>query len=364
MLDVASWLALAKAPGIGPVRFQRLMDRFETPAQVFLAAKDGDIPAGFCSDVTLRYLRNPDWAPIEQELRWQEQPQHRVLLLNQSNYPALLRHISDPPPVLYCCGDQDVLDKLQLAMVGSRNPTPTGKENAFRVAKSLSELGMIITSGLAIGIDGQAHCGALAARQATIAVLANGLDSIYPAVHKNLAAQIVALGGALVSEHGLGEKPVRQAFPRRNRILSGLAVGTLVVEATLRSGSLITAEHALNQGREVFAMPGAVNNPLSRGCHKLIRQGGKLVETVEHILEEFVVDLGGPRDLMSEQRNPRPNNKSEYNEMLKYLGFDPVSVDLVIERCGKPAEWVTSQLLAMELQGLVMSLPGGKFVKI
>lgn len=268
---------------------------------------------------------------------------------------------------MFVQGDVTLLNAWQLAIVGSRNPSSSGRESAYAFAEYLASGDLIITSGLAMGIDAAAHQGALAGGGKTIAVVGTGLDRVYPAKHHDLAHQIVEKG-ALVSEFPLGTPPKAENFPRRNRIISGLSLGTMVVEAAIRSGSLITARMAMEQGREVFAMPGSIHNPLARGCHRLIREGAKLVESAEDIIEE----LGALAGVKPMQNDNKSTNKSaanlskkdpEYQLLFEKMGFDPIHIDVLISRSGLTADVVSSMLLLLELQGQVASLPGGQYIR-
>jgi DNA processing protein len=278
------------------------------------------------------------------------------------DYPPLLRQIPDPPLALYVIGDRAAPGRPQLAIVGSRNPTPAGRENARAFARHLAGAGLAITSGLALGIDGAAHRGALeAGGGTTLAVVATGLDRVYPARHRELAHEI-ARAGALVSEFPLGVPPLPENFPIRNRVISGMALGVLVVEAAPGSGSLITARLATDQGREVFAIPGSIHSPLSRGCHALIRQGAKLVETANDILEELGVLAQAAADSAVA---PLPADlPAPMAQLLGHLGHDPANVDQLVERSGLTTEAVSSMLLQLELQGLVEAGAGGTFQRI
>ena len=274
--------------------------------------------------------------------------------------------IADPPPVLFVHGDPTLLVRPQLAMVGSRNPTPGGSETAQAFACHLAQAGLVITSGLALGIDGASHRGALEGGGATLAVAGTGLDRVYPASHRGLAHAIVA-NGALISELPPGAPPLPEHFPRRNRIISGLSAGTLVVEAAANSGSLITARLAAEQGREVFAIPGSIHNPLARGCHGLIKQDAKLVETAQDILEELAPLTGIftlPVKHLGEKGNETPLCTVEQKALLERLSFEPVAVDTIIRRSGLTPEVVSSILLTLELQGYVISSAGGCYSRI
>ncbi|HDP89853.1 MAG TPA: DNA-protecting protein DprA, partial [Thioalkalivibrio sp.] len=262
----------------------------------------------------------------------------------------------------FVAGEPRLLLTPQLAIVGSRHPTPGGRESAYEFARHLAGHGLTITSGLALGIDAAAHEGALAAPGLTVAVAATGLDRVYPSRHRALAHEI-AEQGALVSEFSVGTGTRAEHFPRRNRIISGLAVGTLVVEAALRSGSLITARLATDQGREVFAIPGSIHNPLARGCHRLIRDGAKLVETAQDILEELDLSpTAGPPEQATDA--PTVELDAEYHHLLMCMGYDPVPIDTLVQRSGLTTEAVSSMLLVLELRNLVASLNGGRYERI
>lgn len=361
-----AWLLLSQVPGIGSRYFQRLLDRYGKAANALRAPPDqlGDLGLPQRAIQQLKAIR-PD--AISPTLEWLRQPGHQMLTLADADYPKLLRQIDDPPPVLYLIGNTGLLHQPQLAVVGSRNPTPTGLGNAREFSRALAAAGLCITSGLAIGVDGAAHAGALSKGQ-TIAVLGTGPDRIYPASHQELAHRI-AEQGLLVSEFAPGTPARAENFPRRNRVISGLALGTLVVEAAPQSGSLITARLATEQGREVFAIPGSIHNPQARGCHALIRQGAKLVESAQDIVEELGALLGSlesPRDSLL----PTPQaavtdrlNDPDYQQLLDALGYDLVSIDELITRTGLTTEAVSSMLLLLELDGHVSSAPGGRYCR-
>lgn len=362
MTDLAYWLALHRAPGIGPATFKGLLVQFGSPRAVFECKQEQ--LAGLVGKATLVYLRNPDWGAVEKDMAWLGGPGHHLLTLDDPAYPQLLREIADPPPLLFVIGNPAALSSMQLAMVGSRNPTPAGKETARDFARCLTGMGLTITSGLAVGIDAAGHRGALEGSGLTVAVAGTGLDRVYPARHYELAHRI-AERGALVSEFMLGMPPLRENFPRRNRVISGLSLGTLVVEAALLSGSLITARAAAEQGREVFAIPGSIHNPLARGCHALIRQGAKLVETAADIIEELApLAAVAPPEAIPEVHDGNPENLgTEADKVIASLGFDPVSVDTLIERSGLSSQTVTSILLVLELQGYVSSASDGLYTR-
>ena len=358
-----AWLLLSQASGIGSRYFQRLLEHFGS-ADKALGASEAELAQLGLPRKAIAGLKASGRETIAATLAWLSKPDNRILTLSDPDYPQLLRQIEDPPPVLYMIGNPLLLHQPQLAIVGSRNPTPTGLGNAREFARSLASAGLCVTSGLAIGVDGAAHEGALDAG-ATLAVLGTGPDRIYPAAHQALAHRIAG-EGLLVSEFPPGVQARPENFPRRNRIISGLSVGTLVVEAALRSGSLITARLALEQGREVFAIPGSIHNPQARGCHGLIRQGAKLVESAQDIIEELGALLGSlepmiPTDSGGMEAGPDRLLDPDYQQLMNALGYDPVSIDELITRSGLTAEAVSSMLLLLELDGHVSSAPGGHY---
>ena len=294
---------------------------------------------------------------------WLQMSGNHIIARGDENFPELLEQIPRPPERLYIKGDPGLLHMPALAIVGSRNPTQAGARNAFEFARHLGAAGFCIVSGLAEGIDTAAHRGALDAGAATIAFLGHGIDRVYPSANKELAHEIAA-HGALVSEFPLGTHPHKTLFPQRNRLISGVSLGTLVVEAARRSGSLITARYAGDQGREVFALPGSIHNPLARGCHKLIRQGAKLVETAEDIVNELAPLSSHllQNSLESTNNDDLPvHDDDEYRQLKKYLSHDPISIDELAEDYGLTIDQVSSMLLILELQGEVESLSGGRY---
>lgn len=397
MDDTAYWLALQRIPGIGTITFHKLVKQFGSPRNVFESYSidnsfDNSIDNSFDTKENhrlktgprenlllknkirkdiLNQLKNPNWQLVEKDLQWAKQANNHILTLLDPKYPPLLKQIADPPPLLYVTGCPDLLQLTQIAMVGSRNPSHTGKETAHEFAYALSNRGLIVTSGLALGIDGASHKGAIAANSPTIAVLGTGLDKVYPARHHSLAVNI-AENGTLVSEFALGTPPVAANFPKRNRIISGLSVGTVVVEATLKSGSLITARMATEQGREVFAIPGSIRNPVAKGCHKLIREGAKLVETTEDILEELAplseFNLPNIQKLLSSGNDVLNNAliepqfdsslNNEQEDFLHKVGHDPISIDGMVQRTGMSVESISSLLMVLELRGRISSSNG------
>jgi DNA processing protein len=387
------WLALAHAPGIGPIYFLRLLNHFGSPRTVFEAGHLEWQKLGLKAEL-IDYLQNPDWLAVEQDQQWLSQTGNDLLTLHHPHYPPYLQQISDPPPLLFVHGDYTLLSSKQLAIVGTRHPSREGEKNAREFAQYLSYQGFTITSGMALGIDGASHWGALAGSGKTIAVAGTGLDRVYPAQHRELAHKIAA-SGALVSEFFPGT-PVRKGhFPRRSRIVSGLSLGTLVVEAPKGSGALYAARHAIEQNREVFAIPGSIHNPLARGCHQLIKEGGaKLVETVADILEELKIyvptalpttevtgSISIPKPVAVKQLEPHPPTTklktanptgleadndlaTDYVCLLNYLAAGPTSIDNLVEMSGLTPETISSMLLMLELRGLVTTQAGGLYTRL
>jgi DNA processing protein len=363
-LNPEAWLLVSQAPGIGSRTFLQLLARFDTPDAI-LAASATQLKDAGAPKPAIDFLSKRDRELVQPSLDWLSQPNRHLVTLADPLYPTLLAEIHDPPPVLFVHGNPELLSQPQLAIVGSRNPTPSGTNNAREFAACLAGAGLTIISGLAVGIDGAAHQGALE-RGTTIAVTGTGLDRVYPARHKDLAHRIVGQG-VLVSEFPPGTQPRPENFPRRNRIISGLSVGTLVVEATLRSGSLITARLALEQGREVFAIPGSIHNPQAKGAHRLIREGAKLVESAQDIVDELGTLLGS-LDLTAVKPSmgiaqTTASLDPDYEKLLEAMGFDPISVDELITRTGLTAESVSSMLLLLELDGHVSSALGGYYCR-
>lgn len=310
------------------------------------------------------------------DIEWLKQSSiHHIITIADNAYPEQLKSINDPPPILFAKGSLSCLKDPQLAIVGSRNPTTGGRDNAQQFAKHLAGNGLTITSGLALGIDGFAHKGALdSLASPTIAVTATGLDITYPSKHQKLADFIVENSGLILSEYPIGTPVKAPFFPRRNRIISGISLGTLVVEAAIKSGSLITARNAMEQGKEVFAIPGSIHNPLAKGCHRLIREGAKLVETAEDILEELAPQL--QTFLQSPIENSASNTDASYEEttqdvlssdqrlILEAMGFDPVSIDRMVVQTGLTIDVVSSILLLLELHGHISACGGGQYVRL
>ena len=352
-INLRHWLALNLCnPILGARRAHQLINHFGHIDAVFTAGETA-LQATGLSKQALSGLVNPDWRAVEAAMAWADAPGRRIVTFEDQAYPALLREISDPPLLLYCEGDIDLLQRQTLAIVGSRSPTPNGAETAQAFAAQLARLGFVIASGMALGIDAAAHRGCLAASGATIAVVGTGLDRIYPARHGELATQI-RTHGLLISEFPLGTPPLGRHFPQRNRIISGLARGVLVVEAGIQSGSLITAHQAMEQGREVFAIPGSIHNPNSKGCHHLLREGAKLVDSTNDILEELGGVLQSSSTISSDvETEPLHVPGDKYEDLLAVIDTEPTSVERIVERSGLTPEAVCSMLLVLELRNLV-----------
>lgn len=367
--DLAAWLRLTLVPGLGPAQQRKLLSAFGLPRQIFDASRSS--LAGVVGNEAADLLSaQPDQAAIDTALAWASEDGNHILTLADAAYPKALLDIADPPALLYAKGNADLLDRPALAIVGARSATPQGEENAHAFARHLCSAGLTIVSGLALGIDAAAHRGALADEAAaTIAVIGTGADRIYPARNASLAREIAARG-LILSEFPLGSAAQRHHFPRRNRLIAGLSLGVLVVEAAVGSGSLITARLATECGLEVFAIPGSIHSPLSRGCHRLIRDGAKLVETAEDILEELRPRLELPRPTSAPAAaNPtRPADDGDGDEaskkLLSALGHDPVDIDTLALRCGLTVDALYAMLLAMELDGRIARLPGNRFQRL
>ncbi|WP_420996984.1 DNA-processing protein DprA [Cupriavidus sp. 30B13] len=357
--EIAAWLRLTRVPGIGKAAVRQLLAAFGLPQRLFAldaAALSRVIPARHANAL----LAPPDAATlalVERTVAWTAEPGNHLLTLADAAYPRALLDLADPPPVLYVKGRLELLARAGVAMVGARNATLQGVEDARRFAGALSQAGLAVVSGMALGIDGAAHDGALAGPGGTVAVIGTGIDVVYPARHRALAHRI-AEAGALVSEFPLGTAPRSQHFPQRNRIIAALVRGVLVVEAAARSGSLITARLAAELGREVYAMPGSIHAPLSKGCHLLIRQGAKLVETAQDVLEELGIAAGAaPRTA------PPPAPRAD-DLLGAALAHDPVALDVLCARAALPPEQVAAALLALELEGTVERLPGNLYRRL
>jgi len=355
-----AWLSLHLIAGLGAESTRRLLQQFGSPATV-LSQAPAQLAQWVGPKVANAISEGAAAEKLASAMRWLEDDGNHLLTLADDDYPARLLETADPPVILYMKGRRELLaaaDAMGIAIVGSRNATPGGLQNAENFARALSQAGMTVISGMALGIDAAAHRGGLEGAGSTIAVVGTGLDLVYPARNKALAHQL-AEKGLLVSEFALGTPALPNNFPRRNRIISGLSRGVLVVEAALASGSLITARQAGEQGRDVFAIPGSIHSPFSKGCHQLIKQGAKLVDEAADILVELNLI---PQTLRTPVSGGHPAEAGE--EILLSMGYDPVTVDSLIELTGKPAERIMARLTELELSGIVASLPGGKYQRL
>jgi len=365
MDDLIPWLRLSRMPGATIQTIGSLLDSLDSVADIFTATR-GDLAQALSEHHPLlkALAAGPGSAMLESDLEWLADPLNHLVPFTSPDYPPLLLEMPGAPTSLFVRGDVDCLSMPQLALVGSRNPSAGGVDNALAFAESLARSGLCITSGLAQGIDSAAHRGAIAGGSKTIAVMGTGLTRVYPAVNRQLAHAIVE-HGALVSEFPLDAPPRREHFPQRNRIIAGLSLGTLVIEAAVQSGSLITARLAAEGGREVFALPGSIHSPLAKGCHRLIKQGAKLVETAADIVEELGPMVGVLHQLLPSSSAGQPATVDrEFQPLLQAMGFDPVDIDLLVERSGLTPEVISSMLLRMELDGIVESAPGGTYQRI
>lgn len=361
---LAPYLALWYTPGIGPRRFYKLVTHFSDIQQLFRASTPQLTALGM-PEATIHALQNPNWRSVEHTLTWATQPNNHILTWEDAHYPSLLKEIHDPPPILLVKGSLQPLNTTQIAIVGSRNPTYAGLEITRTFTRDLVVAGLTITSGLALGIDAASHQSALDHQGVTIGVLGTGIDKIYPLRHKKLAERMVAEGSTIISEFPLGTAPKAENFPRRNRIISGLSLGTVVIEATQKSGSLITARLAAEQGRDVFAIPGSIHNVQAQGCHLLIQQGAKLTQTPQEILEELRVPYRScqPPEIETAPLTTQNSLDAPSQLLLECIGSSAISVDQLVERTNLPAHIVSSVALQLELQGFIGSTLGG-YVKL
>ncbi|WP_394779346.1 DNA-processing protein DprA [Undibacterium sp.] len=364
--ELADWIRLEQSPGVGQETARKLLAAFGLPAQIFtagFAALRSVVPDRIALPLS-EPITEQTQQQIAKTLEWCAQPGNRALTLADAGYPPALLNIPDPPIILYVKGRTELLEAASIAVVGSRNATVQGIDNAEKFSESLSRGGWTIVSGLAAGIDAAAHNGGLRGPGSTIAVIGTGADIVYPARNRALA-HLIAEGGCIVSEYPLGMPAIAANFPRRNRIISGLAKGVLVVEAAAQSGSLITARMAAEQGREVFAIPGSIHSPLAKGCHLLIKQGAKLVESAQDILDEL---LSGPGPIVP--ATTRPGSPAQLtlvatnDPLLALMGYDPVHVDTLALRSGLDIAELNAQLLNLELDGAIEQLPGANYRRI
>jgi len=362
--DLRNRLKLIRC-NLPPQTLHLLSQQFSCAGAIFDASAS-QLHAAKLNDAQIKRIHSLEASQIDRDLAWLEHTDHGILFYDDTAFPAQLSEISDSPYALFYIGDIDYLQQNQLAMVGSRTPTAAGKQNAENFAHHLSDAGLTITSGLAHGIDAASHYGALKGIAGSVAVVANGLHTIYPKANTQLA-EAISKNGCIISESAVGIEPHKGLFPRRNRIISGLSIGTLVTEAAINSGSLITTRHAMEQGREIFAIPGSIHNPLAKGCHNLIKSGAKLVECAADILEELLplVNSAPIRHTSQpiEQHTSTPENAeneldSSYLALLKHVEFEPVGIDELVERSTLNASEIASMLLILELQGQVVSQNG------
>lgn len=357
MSDVSSlkaWLALSLIRGLSGDTARQLLKCFGSPEAVFFASTLALKPyakAELINTIGLG-IQNEAVLPV---LAWLEDSNNHIVTLADAGYPQALLNIDDPPLLLYVKGRLELLNRPALSIVGSRHATPQGIKNAEAFSESLSDAGFCIISGMAHGIDAAAHRGGLIGRGASLAVVGTGLDKVYPAANRELAHEL-AKSGAIISEFPLGTPPVAYNFPRRNRIISGMSRGCLVVEASLQSGSLITARLAIEQGKDVFAIPGSIHSPQSKGCHALIKQGAKLVESARDVIEEFG-ELPLPAAPATHEHETSPS-------LLDHLGYDPIDIDTLSQRCNLTVSQLSAMLLTLELEGRVCTLPGGLYQRL
>lgn len=367
--NIHYWLALKLVPRLAIHKKLALVNAYGITTLFSSSTLSPLTSAHNLSPKQLAAFNQPNWSLIDNIINNSNNCSSEIITFDDPLYPCLLKQIYDPPLVIFIQGNKELLNQNQLAIVGSRSASASGRETAFELAQQLAEIGLVITSGLALGIDAVAHKGALTSSASTIAVVATGLDKVYPARHRALAQQILSCQGAIISEFLPGTLPKAGHFPKRNRIISGLSIGVLVVEAALKSGSLITARCALEQNRDVFSIPSAINNPQAKGCHWLIKQGAKLVEEVADIIEELtftnksslqLTQQKGSQEIVNKDIDKKSQNNSLcVEELLASVGFDVTPVDKVVFRSKLPIEEVLTRLTMLELSGLVAAVPGG-----
>ncbi len=355
--SLKAWLTLSLISGLGGSNARKLLKEFGSPEAV-LAASISSLKTIVKADVATEISNGISDELLALTFAWLQDSNNHIVTLADSDYPQALLNITDPPLLVYVKGRLDLLNHSALAIVGSRHATPQGINNAEAFARSLSDAGLCVISGMAHGIDAAAHRGALKGQDSSIAIVGTGLDKVYPAANRDLA-HALAEQGAIISEFPLCTPPLASNFPRRNRIISGMSIGCLVVEASLQSGSLITARLALEQGRDVFAIPGSIHAPQSKGCHALIKQGAKLVEAAQDILEELSGLIVKPDTSTSQAVTSGANA-----ELLDHLGFDPTNIDTLAERCGLTVSQLSAMLLTLELEGRISALPGGLYQRL
>ena len=389
--DIQAWLRLTQTEGIGQETVRHLLSAFGLPKDI-LTLQANQLKNVVTEQIAQRLL-NPSSTFLkelddlsERTYAWSTEPEHYFITLADQNYPPALLSLPDPPPIIYVRGKISLLSSTGIAVVGSRNATAQGKSNAEKFSRALSDAGITVISGLAYGIDASAHSGALSGPGSTIAVLGTGIDRVYPAAHRSLAHEIAA-NGILLSEHALGSPPKAFHFPRRNRLIAGLSQGVLVVEAAAQSGSLITARLAAELGHDIFAIPGSIHSPLSKGCHFLIKQGAKLVETAQDIFDELPQNTHQGMSLknlsstkindtalsastststssvsaISFERTINPQDAEDTEALLKTMGYEPIGIEQLCMHTGYSAGDLNSRLLLLEIDGKIVRLPGGMY---
>jgi DNA processing protein len=357
-LEKLQWLSLSQIEGLGCQTFCQLLKTFGSPSEIY-RKKFKELRAVVSEKIALEIGQGVDETGLQDTLTWLAQANNHLVTLADADYPKSLLEIADPPPLLYAKGNLALLNKLSIAIVGSRNASVQGEKNAEAFAQGLAEHGLCIVSGLALGIDGAAHRGALKAKGDTIAVVGTGLDMVYPAQHRDLAHQI-ASSGLIISEFPLGTLSKPQNFPRRNRLISGLSLGCLVVEANLKSGSQITARLSAEQGREVFAIPGSIHSPLAKGCHQLIKQGAKLVDSLQDIVEELNLNKAVSAPLAEEKSAINQDQQT----LLDAMAYEAVSIESLVQLTGLTVSTLSSMLTLLELEGRITGLAGGQYQQI
>jgi DNA processing protein len=358
--EAALWVALSQIQGLGNVNLYHLLTKFQSPDNIF-SASINQLREVVSEELANKINQGFQTETIQPVLDWLKKDNNHIVTLADTSYPQRLLQINNPPVILYAIGNLHWLNHASIAMVGSRNATPQGEKNAECFAESLCNQGLCIISGMALGIDGAAHRGAIKSNGATIAVVGTGLDIVYPAKHRELAHQI-ATRGLIISEFPLGTPSKAQNFPRRNRIISGLSLGCLVVEANIDSGSMITARLATEQGREVFAIPGSIHSPVSKGCHQLIKQGAKLVENSSDILEELKNLL--PEDSPFGPIAQKGQTATATAPLLDFMGFDTMNFESLLDASGLTTEALSSMLTMLELEGKITTLAGGNYQRL
>jgi len=359
--EKALWISLSQIHGLGSQTFCLLLKTFGSPSNIY-ATSHQQLSKVVSGKIASAIIQGANQEVLTESLQWLSQANNHLVTLADENYPKALLEISDPPPFLYAKGNRSLFNQPSIAIVGSRNASIQGEKNAEAFAEGLCHHGLCIVSGLALGIDGAAHRGALKANGATIAVVGTGLDIVYPAKHRDLAHQIIEKNGLIISEFAIGTPSKPQNFPKRNRIISGLSLGCLVVEANLQSGSQITARLSAEQGREVFAIPGSIHSPMSKGCHQLIKQGAKLVDSLQDIVEELNLNnatLNTAPASIADVHDITPNSS-----LLTLMGFEANSLENLVHLSGLAVSEVSSMLMLLELDGKIASLAGGNYQRI